>query len=60
MNVVKKSITLPKALDAYVARRARRAARARGRTTLNFSEALAELIIQAKQQEDAAAKALAA
>lgn len=56
MSAVKKSITLPKALDSFVEKRAKRTAKTRGKSTANFSEALAELIIQAKRAEEAEAK----
>lgn len=51
MSVVKKSITLPKALDSYVLKRAKSVAKARGSSSPNFSAALADLIISARQQE---------
>lgn len=50
MSAIKKSITLPKALDSYVVKRARRSAKRRGKSEINYSEALAELIIEARNQ----------
>ena len=50
MNSVKKSITLAKTLDAFVVRRARKTAKARGEAKINYSAALADLIIEARQQ----------
>ena len=57
MSAIKKSITLPKTLDSFVLRKARAKARARGATDINYSEALADLIIEARQKEQELKKA---
>lgn len=48
MSAIKKSITLPKSLDSFVVKRAKAKAKARGETSINYSAALADLIIDAR------------
>lgn len=51
MSAIKKSITLPKSLDTYVLKRAKRTAKARGEAIPNYSAALADLIIEARRRQ---------
>lgn len=51
MNSVKKSITLAKPLDRWVVAKAKSKAKARGEATINYSAAIADLVIEAHQRE---------
>ena len=59
MNCVKRSVTLPKGLNSFVEKRARKAGKARGQQP-NFSAALADIIIEARNKKAADAMAKAA
>lgn len=48
MHCVKRSVTLPKKIDSHVAEMARAEAKRRGVRQINYSAALAEIVIEAR------------
>lgn len=60
MSFVKRSITLPVALDEFIVKIAKKDARRRGKTKENFSEAIANLVVEAKEKQLKKGKAFAA